>query len=153
MDKVTFFVPGKPRTKGSQKWVKSKHTGKSVPVTNEGLETWCGMVATFAQRAMVDGGFARVDDGGVEIELFFVFERPKSHYRTGKNAHLLKDSAPERHTQKPDPDKLERAMFDSLTGIIYRDDCQIDDHHTRKAWGTRGGAHITVKGVFCAVQG
>jgi len=150
--RMAFFVPGKPRTKGSQKWVRSKHTGKSIPVTNENLETWCGMVRTFAIGAIKAGSFERIEGDGVVIDLYFIFERPKSHYRTGKNAHLLKDSAPDCHFQKPDPDKLERAIFDSLTGIIYKDDCQITDHHTRKAWGRMSGVHITVKGESDAVQ-
>lgn len=150
MGKIAFFVPGIPRTKGSQKWVKSKHTGKSVPTTNENLDIWVGKVSMFAQEAMK--GHERLDDQAVEIDLYFLFERPKGHYGTGRNAGKLKPSAPLRHFQKPDPDKLERAIFDAMSGIVYKDDRQIDDHHTKKGWGRQAGVHITVKGESDAVQ-
>ena len=32
-------------------------------------------------------------NGAVEISLIFYFKRPKNHYRTGKNSHVLKDNA------------------------------------------------------------
>ncbi len=64
-------------------------------------------------------------DAAVHLELQFRMPRPKSHYRTGRNAHLLKSSAPLHHAVKPDLTKLVRSTEDALTGIIWRDDAQV----------------------------
>lgn len=68
--------------------------------------------------------------GPVSVWLRFTFERHKSHYRTGRNAHILKDSAPRYATGHDlgDIDKLQRAIFDALTDAqVWKDDCLIVD--------------------------
>ena len=147
MDKITFFVPGTPRAQGSMKWVKSKTTGKPVPIVNKNLKPWRNDIAWAAKEAL---GACRIV-GGVSMTLVFVFERPKAHYRTGKYSHLLKDSAPDRHTQTIDLDKLQRAVLDALTGLAYTDDSQVDRIGATKRWGPRGagaGLELTLRGKF-----
>jgi len=61
-------------------------------------------------------------DEPLKMVLSFGFARPKSHYRTGKNAGILKDDAPSWHTQKPDADNLVKFVCDALNGIYWRDD-------------------------------
>ena len=63
--------------------------------------------------------------GALSVTLEFYFPRPKSHYRTGRNAHLLRDAAPDYPTGKPDIDKLARAILDALTGIWWDDDSRV----------------------------
>jgi len=146
-EKITFFVPGRPRPQGSMKFI---NKGKrSIPIQNQKLEHWRSAITMYAQEAM--GGLAIV--GGVGLSLSFVFKRPKSHYRTGKYAHLLKDSSPDRMLKAPDVDKLIRAVLDSLTGIVFTDDCEVDRVGVVKKWGPREGVEITVRGVCYAVQG
>ena len=58
----------------------------------------------------------------------FQFQRPQSHYRTGKYADQLKPNAPTWHTKTPDTDNLIKFVCDSLNGIFWKDDsciCQI----------------------------
>lgn len=55
----------------------------------------------------------------------FYFSRPKSHYRTGKRANELKETAPDWHTSKPDADNLIKFIMDSLNKIYWRDDSLI----------------------------
>ena len=151
MGKIAFFVAGKPIAQGSAKWIPSATTGKSIPIVNKNLKPWRNTVALFAAQALA----GRRAVGGVSLTLLFTLERPKCHYRTGKFSHLLKDDAPERHLQKPDPDKLARAILDALTGVAYGDDCEVDTFGAHKQWGPRGdgsGVHITMRGVFHAVQ-
>lgn len=86
--------------------------------------------------------------GPVDITVVFVFTRPKSHYRTGRNAHLLRDNAPVRPTGKNvgDVDKLQRATFDALTSAgLWADDSLAADVHAHKIYGTRPGAHILIR--------
>lgn len=61
----------------------------------------------------------------IAIHAEFLMQRPKNHYRTGKNSHVLKDTAPIKHTGRPDLDNLVKFVCDALNGIFYRDDAQI----------------------------
>lgn len=61
-------------------------------------------------------------DCPIAIAAEFVFLRPKSHFGTGKNANIVKASAPDQHAQSPDLAKLIRAVEDSMTGKIWLDD-------------------------------
>ena len=65
--------------------------------------------------------------GKMYVTMDFYFARPKSHYGTGKNAAVLKPSAPPRdeHLQDPDALKLARAVEDALTKVIWKDDNQL----------------------------
>jgi len=65
--------------------------------------------------------------GPVRLDMEFLLRRPKSHYRSGKHAAELKPDAPTWHFSKPDRDKLERAIMDALTGILFTDDAQVCD--------------------------
>ncbi|MCR3719156.1 Holliday junction resolvase RusA (prophage-encoded endonuclease) [Prauserella flava] len=74
-------------------------------------------------------------DGPIVASLVFFMPRPKSHYRTGCNAHLLRSRAPTRPTGKPDIDKLARAVLDALgsDGLnIWHDDAQVVELHASK---------------------
>jgi Holliday junction resolvase RusA-like endonuclease len=87
------------------------------------LKPWrndVGREATIAMRG--ESGMAL---GPVWVALDFTFDRPKSHFRTGKYASLRRQTAPASHTTKPDLDKLVRAACDALTGIVWQDDSQV----------------------------
>jgi hypothetical protein len=60
------------------------------------------------------------------VDMVFTFARPKSHYRTGRNAHLLRDAAPPHPTGPPDLSKLARSTEDALTDAgVWRDDALV----------------------------
>lgn len=61
-------------------------------------------------------------DEPLYVKFTFSFKRPKNHFRTGKNAHLLKDNAPRFHTSTPDMDNLIKFVCDSLNGVFWSDD-------------------------------
>ena len=48
---------------------------------------------------------------------------------------MLKENAPVYHCGKPDTDKLIRAIGDSLTGIVVRDDSRFVILQARKMYG------------------
>jgi len=122
---IAFFVPGVPQPKGSAKWVRSKSTGRPIAKTNEALQSWAGAIAGAAQSAM-----ARRDEGPalltipLHAELTFNFNRPKS----------VSAKKRPRHSVTPDIDKLVRAALDGMTGVVYRDDAQIDCVKARKVY-------------------
>lgn len=72
--------------------------------------------------------------GPVRAWLRFTFDRPPSHYGTGRNSDVLKTSAPAFPGHGcGDIDKLQRAIFDALTvAKVYADDTQVVDVRARK---------------------
>lgn len=63
--------------------------------------------------------------GALALSLLFVFPRPKSHYRTGKNSGILRDDAPYFHESKPDNDNLAKFIKDALNKVYWTDDSKI----------------------------
>ena len=93
-------------------------------------ESWKSDIAV----AMREHAGATID-GSISITMCFYMPRPKSHYRSGKYSHILKDTAPAEHIQKPDVDNMAKAVMDALTGIqVWRDDCQVASLSTSKIW-------------------
>jgi Holliday junction resolvase RusA-like endonuclease len=112
---MKIVVLGTPVPQGS----KNVYQGHSVEA-NKNTMPWRESIITQCIREGIDG--TRLD-GPVMVACHFTFPRPKKHYRTGANAHLLRDDAPVWKTSAPDVDKLCRAVLDSLTqaGVIVDD--------------------------------
>lgn len=134
MNSLTFTVNGLPAPQGS----KAPWGGESNPRTRP----WRSAVTADAALAMGKRCFF---DGPLRLTCIFYFPRPKSHYRTGKNSGLLKDSAPKYHTNKPDADKLLRAIGDSLSGTVLRDDSEFASVVAVKCWGEPTRVEIKVE--------
>jgi Holliday junction resolvase RusA-like endonuclease len=84
-------------------------------------------------------------EGALLLEATFYRPRPASHFGSGRNAGVLKASAPPFPTVRPDTTKLLRAIEDALKGIWYRDDAQIVDQAVRKRWGTTARVEMRVQ--------
>jgi Holliday junction resolvase RusA-like endonuclease len=134
MPALEFIVLGKPAPQGSK--VKTRYG--AIMESNKRLPGW--------RTAMVDAAVAAAEAAQwvtaqcpVTLEASFCFARPRSHYGSGRNTGSIKTSAPGMlHTQKPDGDKLARALFDALTiaGVV-RDDSYIAQCQWVKWWGER----------------
>jgi Holliday junction resolvase RusA-like endonuclease len=115
-------VNGTPVPQGSKKAFRHSRTGRVVMMDdNPNLAAWRANVTAKARGAW---GVDRPPlDAPVIATALFYLPRPKGHYGTGRNAGILKDSAPLYPTVKPDLDKLVRAVFDSLKDAgVWRDD-------------------------------
>ena len=138
---LNLFVPGIPAPQGSK-----RHVGRGILVEScAALKPWRQAVTYHALEGMRQKGLQAIIVGPVRVDCTFVFARPRSHYRANGE---LKANAPRWHTTRPDRDKLERAVLDSLTGICYRDDSQacwgtIQKIYTREGF-TEPGSHIYV---------
>ena len=135
-------IGGKPATAGSKRAFHSKKTGKTW-ITDDctrGKE-WRATVRAAAVEQRLTAELYR---GPILLLVRFHLARPKSHYRTGKNAGSLKDSAPAFPTTKPDTTKLLRAIEDALTGIIWEDDAQVVFQIVSKAYASLPGATVRV---------
>jgi Holliday junction resolvase RusA-like endonuclease len=128
---LEFTVYGRPVPQGSKRVF-----GGHVVESNKNLKPWRQDVVSAAQIAAEDAGITAPICLPVAVDVSFCFARPRSHYGTGRNADVIKASSPgQHHTQKPDGDKLLRALFDALTvaGVV-RDDSYIAHCHWTKWW-------------------
>ena len=143
LDVVAFVVDGTPAPQGSKTVGRSNAGGAFVREDNPALEPWRSTVAARAREAMA--GRPPLP-GPLELDVAFLFPRPRAHFGTGRNAGRLKPSAPIYCDKRPDLDKLIRAVGDALTGIVAVDDAAIVELRARKAYGSPS-AHIAVRAL------
>lgn len=128
---IEFTVHGIPAPQGS----KTAWGTEANPNTRP----WRAAVAAQAAETM---GETPLLEGALELCVDFTFPRPKSHYGSGKNASVLKVSAPVFHRSKPDCDKLVRAIGDAITGTVVRDDSQLSRVIATKRYGEKACARV-----------
>lgn len=129
------FVRGVPVTQGS---ITPGVTRDGKPYARHdnraNLKSWRHAIGEAVRREI--GGLPRITGQPVFVTATFFVARPQSHYGTGRNAGVLKDSAPRYPTSKPDVDKLTRALLDALTqdAALYGDDSQVVDAVIKKRY-------------------
>jgi len=142
---IEFFVPGLPKTAGSKRVFLNKKTGRPMVTDTSGKKgkDWRIDIQRAAWQAY-DGPPLIVP---LSVTLAFRLPRPKAHYGTGKNAAVLKESAPRRHIVRPDIDKLSRAVLDALKGVVWRDDAQVWAKSAMKGYadGEPPGVRVQVR--------
>ena len=133
---IEFTVPGNPKAlKRHRTFKRGKFAGQYDPSS--------GDKADFLAKAMQykpDKPF----DHETAVDLTFVFPRPKSHYRTGKFAGVLRDDAPVWHTKTPDADNLAKFVCDALNGIFWKDDKVICFLMVSKFYSEKPGVKIKI---------
>lgn len=143
-----FTVVGKPEPAGSKKAVSIPgRQFTQVVDANRKAAPWKKTVATTALGSMIGRALL---EGPLALTLDFVVLRPQGHYGTGRNASVVKASAPVFPTSKPDVLKLARAVEDALTGVVWIDDAQIVAEALTKSYGDRHGVRVVVRKVSLA---
>lgn len=143
---LAFPVYGLPRPMGSKKGFVNPRNHRVVVIDDEkGLvRDWKAAVKAGALEAMhrqLAGELANYDPGAatdaqvadwvpmtgpISVLMIFHMPRPKGHYGTGRNAGVLKASAPGWPIGTPDLDKLQRSTYDALTEVrAWKDDAQV----------------------------
>jgi Holliday junction resolvase RusA-like endonuclease len=147
---LVITVYGRPAMQGSK-----RHVGRGVMIeSSKRTRPWRENVRN-ATRAEIDAtGWRRLDSPvSVIVELFF--DRPRSHYRTGRNAHLLRDNAPTRPANRAsgDIDKMLRAIFDAVcdAGAIT-DDAQVIAVEAYKHWTGETPGLLPVAGARIEIR-
>ena len=129
---ITITVYGLPGPQGSK-----RHVGNGVMVESSAkVKPWRQDVkhAALAAMELPNATIGAVQlhrpplDGALVASMVFTFGRPKGHYRTGRNAHLLRDSAPLRPAVYPDLSKILRSTEDALTGVVWADDQRVVEY-------------------------
>ena len=117
-----FFVPGRPIPQGSLKFI----NGHAIHVRAQDLALWRADIANEARRSHPEK-----IQGAVSIGLSFVFHKPKSVKRAEPSI-------------RPDIDKLDRAVLDGLTDVVYRDDEQVTHLTASKSYGEIQGVWVSI---------
>jgi len=131
---IAFFVPGLPKPKGSKNaFVIPGRSGARpravlVDQNSHDLKSWAHSVSAEARLHAPDA----LIEGPVEMRLMFYVKAPKS----------LRKTVPSFATKKPDLDKLTRAVWDSLSGVLYRDDSQVIQATISKQYGDQLGVQV-----------
>ncbi len=135
MSIFTCTIPGTPQQQGSK-----RNVGKFSIEANRNLAPWRADAIYRLQQAMTEQMVVQYVEP-VRVTATFYYARPASHYGTGRNASVLKPSAPYFKASAPDLDKLQRALGDALTqaGVI-RDDALIVTWIAIKAYDRAGGS-------------
>lgn len=128
--RLAFIAYGLPAPQGSARAFYQANKNRAVIVkdNDERQRSWRSSVSDAAAKAMA--GHALID-GPMVIRLRFVFPKPKSV----KRAHPA---------TRPDLDKLLRACFDAMTGIVYTDDARIVETNASKQYGEPARAEVEV---------
>lgn len=136
MSEVRLFVPGIPAPQGSKEKWGAEANPRTAP--------WRAIVNDTAYRAMEGRALL---DGPVFISGSFSWPRPKNHYRTGKNAGILRDDAPLFKVSTPDLDKCQRLVGDAFKGVVLKDDAQIVCWNVVKVYADQPGIRLTIREV------
>lgn len=137
MESVAFHVAGIPTPKGS---FTRMPNGAMLPAgttaSRKRVADWRMNIRNDAMHAMGERLPVR---NAVRIMCEFQLPYPSSSIRKWQMGWWP-------HVKQPDIDKLLRALFDALTGIVWVDDSQVAFVTCNKvyAWNDRPGVHIVV---------
>lgn len=128
-------VAGTPVPKGSKRGFIHPHTGRVIIAdeNSKALRRWEDTVRGEAERWRERRG-REPFEGPVAVTLTFTLERPASVSAAVRPWPQV----------KPDVDKLQRAVLDALTGVVYRDDSQVVALASCKRYGSPAGVTIDV---------
>ena len=80
----------------------------------------------------------------IKCVLNFYCKRPKIHYKSGKNAHILKDTSPKYNINNKDLDNMVKFVLDALNDKLYTDDSLIFEISCSKMY-SEGDGYIYAK--------
>ena len=142
-------IRGQAAPQGSKSFVGRTKDGRPIMrESSKDVKPWRSDVKAAAEAAMPEDWTPIMS--AVQIVAVFVRPRPKGHYRTGRFAGLLRDTAPPYPATTPDLDKLLRSTLDALGkkgASVWRDDAQVVRIVTDKIYATdemAPGAILTI---------
>jgi len=109
--------------------------------TPEKTANYEGLVAFAGRQAMAG---TPLIDGPASVWLQIVCQIPASWSKKKRSAALAGEVYP---TTKPDIDNVEKAIFDGLNGVVWRDDVQVVKVFKTKLYGETPGVTVVVEKV------
>jgi Holliday junction resolvase RusA-like endonuclease len=137
MTQIKLIVLGEPKAQARHRhFTRGKFSGTYDP-SKDKKESFASILQSQAPKEAISEPIA--------LEIDFYMSRPRNHYKTGKNSDMLKDTAPEHHSGRPDIDNLCKFVQDSLNKIYYRDDALICQLTAYKLYSERPRTEISIK--------
>lgn len=134
---ITFTIPGNPVGKGRPRM--SRRGGFVRLYTPEKTASYESLVALAGQQAMAG---RPVFEGACVVALDICVPVPASWSKKKQVAALAGQVHP---TTKPDIDNVEKAIFDGLNGVVWKDDVQVVQVTKRKRYGDTPGVQVGVE--------
>ena len=118
-------VRGLPAPQGSK-----RHVGRGIMIeSSKHVKPWRQDVRAAAEAWISTRPGLYPMDGALSVDMVFSMPRPKGHYGTGRNAGVLKASAPSYPQGMPDLSKLIRSTEDALTSAgLWEDDARVVEY-------------------------
>ena len=137
---IEFTIKGKPK---ALKRHRSTRTGRMYdPSHSDKKKIWLQIAKFKPKRPLA---------GDIMLKLIFTMPRPKSHYRTGKFKHLLKDGYENiiHHTFTPDLDNLVKLICDTIQGKdrMIVDDSQVCMLQAEKIYGETPMTEVVIEEI------
>ena len=87
--------------------------------------------------------------GDIYLKVIFYFKRPKSHYRSGKYSHLLKDAYKDvvYVKSRPDLDNCVKLIADIIQPQMICDDSQICMLQAEKMYSTNPRTEVVIQEI------
>lgn len=122
---LTFTADGRPRSKGSHiaQRVAGQRRLRAAAVQEDDLAKWVERIRTAGSLAIVSA--VRSEDEDAPIRNWAGPVIVLARFRLVRPLRLADTLAYEPATVVPDGDKLERALWDALTGLAFSDDRQV----------------------------
>lgn len=133
---LSFIVPGAAIGKGRP--IVGRVAGRTNLRTPPKTAAYEGLIAHVAQAAM---GGRPLLEGAVAVRIDIRCAVPASWSKRKQQQALAGEVWP---TTKPDIDNVEKALFDGLNGVVWRDDVQVVRVEKRKRYGATPGVHVWV---------
>ena len=137
---IKFTLPGKPK---ALKRHRSTRSGRMYdPSAKDKKQMWL-QIAKFKPKQPLAGD--------IMLKVIFYMPRPKTHFRTGKFKHLLKDDYKGVifHSFTPDLDNLVKMLCDTIQGKdrMIVDDSQICMLQAEKIYDTQPRTEIIIEEI------
>lgn len=145
---LAFVAYGLPAPKGSKRAfaVRRRDGSTGINVAEQPqVKAWEAVVRSAAVLAAVEQDWPEPENGPLALVLQFAFQRPRSHYRTGRHAGELRETAPLYPAVRPDVDKLSRAVLDAMIGAVIADDARVVHLRATKVYGLPVGVSVLVE--------
>ena len=137
MAEIAFVVPGVPVGKGRPRATKTRD---GVRMYTPGKTVSYEAVVAYAGRQAMAG--RNPEQGALAVSLYILVPIPSSWSLAKQKRAAFGLIMP---TTKPDIDNIEKAVFDALNGVCWRDDVQVTDVMKFKRYGYQPGVHVTIK--------
>ena len=126
---IRFEVKGRPVP-----WKRLRRKGNAYFPAAGQVEAKDAVREAFAEAA--PSGFTAPSDRAVEVIIHAVFALPMRPDRR---------RAGDPHIMKPDGDNIAKLVKDALSGLAYKDDCQVSRTVVKKQWSDHDRTSVTVE--------